>query len=561
MPTAPGNSIIGRLVEAARTRDRDPFLYCANQMWTFGEIFDLALVALGALQRSGVQRGDKVVLVGANEPWVVASLFGSMLGGVVPAIVHPPLRADTKSAKEQLAAIVQKAEPRLVVTPSKISSSVPDGVTVLTSDRIVVGRPGEMNLELLKPDALAYLQFSSGSTGNQKAVMISHAAMAANAQATAEKTRLSKNERWVSWLPLYHDMGLMAGLLVPLYLGHETVLLRTEAFLEQPMSWLQAISDHRGTLTAAPNFAYALAARRAKSFATETLDLSALRIAFNGAEPITEEAIVAFEKTFRKAKLRPNTVYPVYGLAEFTLSAAYWDVQTPIQVDYVSLLNLAHGHAQPAANNEVAVGFVSVGRVMPGHALRLVDTHGVVASERRVGEIQLRGASQMVGYLNDVEGTSEALSDGWLRTGDLGYRVGDNFFICGRQKELIIRFGENIYPQTVEAAALQVDGVKAGRVVAFGVHDPQLSTERLWLAVETDLQELDAIALLQRVRDALRRGATMGLDGISAVPPGFIEKTSSGKLRRLHCAEKLATLFRGPTPPPTLGPWPQPAKS
>ncbi|MBI5510122.1 MAG: AMP-binding protein [Deltaproteobacteria bacterium] len=528
--------------------------------WTFGQALEQARRAAGGLVAEGLGAGDRVVIVGGNEPAVAAVLLGAMGRGMVPAVVHPPIRAEAKAAATYLENIVVKAEPALVVVASaEIAASVGGGRRLRTAAELLTSAAPPVELQPPAESAPAYIQFSSGSTGAAKAVLLCAGAQAQNAYATGVEIRAQDDETWVIWLPLYHDMGLMSGLLIPLFLGHRTVLLAPERFVERPVAWLQAIDLHRGTLTVAPNFAYALVARRASPERLAGLDLSCLRVAFNGAEMVLADTVARFEAALAPVGLRPDTVFPVYGLAEFTLSACYWDVGRPILVDHVARGDLARGYAAPALENDRrATSFVSVGHPVAGHRLRVVDDRGQECQEREVGEIQLAGRSRMLGYVGDPALSAATMAGEWLLTGDLGYVAAGQVFVCGRKKDLVIRFGENFYPADLESVAATAPGVRAGRLAVLGVADLRLATERVWLVIEAELEPAAAYELAAAVRAFVLEAAGFKFDGISVVPPGFIDKTSSGKVRRYAVRDKLLVLFGRGTPPPSVGRFPEP---
>ncbi len=525
--------------------------------WTFGDTLKAARRAAGALAANGLTAGDRLVVVGRNDASTASILLGAMGSGILPAIVHPPLRADVGAAVKQMRGIVGRAEPKLVIGPSVMHAAFPAGVRVLSDRDLLEAGDEARDLVAPNPTDVAYLQFSSGATGAQKAVMITAGALARNADASGTTAKARDDDTWLIWLPLYHDMGLLSGLLVPLYFAHRSVLLPPERFVERPMMWMQAIDRYRATTTVAPNFAYALTSRRATPERLSGLDLSSLRVAYNGAETVSADTVTRFEKTFEPAGLRPHTVYPVYGLAEFTLSALYWRVNEPIRVDEVERNALARGMAEPIREDERrVVRLVSVGGAVDGHACRVVADDGSVCTDRKVGELQMKGPSAMVGYLGDMEATAAAFDGEWLRTGDMGYVAGGDLFICGRKKDIVIRYGENFYPQDLEAAASAAPDVKPGRLTVLGVDDPAMATERVWLIVESKEEGDAAYALAQAIRSAVIESAGFKFDGVAVVPFGWIEKTSSGKIRRFVCRGKLAAMFREGNPPPYVGRWP-----
>ena len=531
-------------------------------VWTWSQLIDACGRGLDALRRCGLKPGDRVVLLGGNDPHTIALAMGAFGGGIIPAIVHPPLRTHAEATRVQLETIVGTASPSLLVVPRVLEGIVAtDVATGSAEDLLAEATP--MELLAQDPDAAAYLQFSSGTTGAQRAVALSAGAIARNAWATWAAIGEISDDVWVSWLPVYHDMGWVGGVLVPLIRGIPTVLMPTSSFLQQPSRWIRTIDRHRGRCTVAPNFAYTLVSKRFRREALAGIDLSCLRAAFNGAEPVYPQTVQLFEETFGSAGLPRHTVYPVYGLAEVTLSALYWRLGEPIRVDRVSRDSLGKGRADPALCTEDTVEFVSVGRAVRGLSIRVTRPRDRMSQpvealgEREVGELEVSGNSVMECYWNDDLETSKVWDGMWLRTGDLGYVADGDFFICGRSKDIIKRFGQTVFPGDVEYAAASAPGIKAGRFTCLGIHDPTLATERIWLVVEAHLEdEADLQILAQRVRSHVIGHTNVKVDGVSVVPLGFIEKTSSGKVRRFVVREKLAQLQRSDTPPPGVGRWP-----
>ncbi|MNT00201.1 putative ligase [compost metagenome] len=328
-------------------------------------------------------------------------------------------------------------------------------------------------------------------------------------------------------------MGLIGGLLMPLFCGNPLVLLSPQSFLLDPKRWLWAIHRRRATISTAPNFAYQLIAARIADEELQGLDLSCWRLALNGAEPVSPTTMDAFAARLAPHGFAPNALSPVYGLAEVALGAVFPDLGRGPRLDRVDAEVLSGDRrAQPAADGPA---FASVGRPLPGFDVRVAGDDGLALSERQVGEIQLQGPSVMAGYLDAPEATEQAFQDGWLRTGDLGYMADGELFIVGRSKDVILKGGRNYAPQDLERAAEQVPGIRKGCVIAFGVADAALGTEVVVLVCESkeppDAHDALAKAVQRRVAEAV------GLqpDTVTVVPPGTVPKTSSGKLQRGRC--------------------------
>jgi acyl-CoA synthetase (AMP-forming)/AMP-acid ligase II len=393
-------------------------------------------------------------------------------------------------------------------------------------------------LALAEPDpsAAAFIQYTSGSTGAPKGVVVTHANVLANCHAIRDATGYTRADRMVSWLPLHHDMGLVGGLLTSIYCAAETWLMPPMAFLARPVTWLEAISRFRATLTVGPTFAYALCARKIPDKQLAGLDLSALRLAYVGAEPVDATTLEAFVGRFSAYGLSPRAMYPVYGLAEATLAVAFPEPGCGLHVDTVDRVRLASdGVAAPAAAGDPgAVRFVSVGQALPRHRIEIVSPEtGDRLGERRVGELVVDGASVTPCYF----GHAGAASRTRLFTGDLAYHADGRVFIVDRIKDLVIVAGQNYAPSDIEVIASGVDGVRRGRVVAFSTPGTA-GTEELHIVAEASLDAWrppDQIA--DEVRRRVRHDVGLSAATVTVVAPGSLPRTSSGKMQRRACVE------------------------
>jgi fatty-acyl-CoA synthase len=394
-----------------------------------------------------------------------------------------------------------------------VRASCPDLTLVLSRD--------ELDAPPLEPeerpslDDLAFVQFTSGSTSSPKGVALSHRNLAANIDAINGPAGLAttSEDSAVSWLPLYHDMGLVGMALGPLYSTRPAVLLTPQAFIKRPVEWLKTISRHRATVSFAPNFAYDLAVRRVRDSDLDGLDLSCWRVAGCGAEPVHAPTLAAFADRFAGVGFRATSFFPCYGLAEHVLAATLPPRNRALRVEHTSALSP-----------------VSCGRALPGHEVRVVGADGREAAEREVGEIALAGPSVMLGYYRDEESTAATIRNGWLHTGDLGFLSGGELFVCGRAKEIIIANGRKYHPQDLEWAVDDVDGLRRGRVVAFGDAQPGKG-DRVVLVVETSgtaTADMLADTIRRRISDAFG----LFVDEIVTVPSGSIGRTTSGKVQR-----------------------------
>ena len=588
------------------------------QRVSFGELHAGAQRTALALARRGIVRGDAVALMLPTCREFFLTFAGILLAGAVPVPIYPPVRADRIAEyAERQSAILSNAEARLLVTfdeaarvakllqPSvKSLRGTVTAAALLTPAEDAGGNGRQTAAESLPAPGrasasdLALLQYTSGSTGDPKGVMLTHANLLANVRAIGEALAIGPRDVGVSWLPLYHDMGLIGAWLMPLYFGLPVVVLSPISFLSRPERWLWAMHKHGGTLTAAPNFAYEMAVRKVADADIQGLDLSTLRAALNGAEPVNEETLERFAQRFASFGLRREALLPVYGLAEGSLAVTMPPPGRGPRVDWIVRETFAReGRAvnplatAPAAKSaalttpaafspststssspsspvetddeEGSVGsrdpgllsVVSVGRPVPGHEVRVVNAAGQEVPERVEGEIWFRGPSTTSGYFhNPVASRSlfpEGQAAGWLNSGDRGYRAEDEIYITGRVKDIILKAGRNLYPHEVEEIAANVSGVRKGCVVAFGVADAATGTERLIVVAETrernsTARERMAAAVSQTV--AQRIGVPP--DAVELVLPHSIPKTSSGKLRRNQTRELYLAGTLGDAAPP-----------
>ena len=409
-----------------------------------------------------------------------------------------------------------------------------------------------------RPDENGLIQFTSGSTSHPKGVVLHHENLGANVEGITGPDGLDVREGdvGVSWLPLFHDMGLIGIVMGGIHARIPLVLMPSLLFLKRPNEWLRTITRHRATLSFAPNFAYELCVRRGAGHANNGIDLSTWRVAGCGSEPIRPETLELFTQTFADRGFRANAYLPCYGLAESTLAATFHALGTPWRFDTVCSKALREEQrAVPCeAGQENAVRLVSCGRPFPGHQVRIADSHDRPLPERSVGEILLRGPSVMQGYYKDARHSAEALRGGWLHTGDLGYVAEGELYVCGRKKDLIIVHGRNYHPQDLEWVASEVDGVRRGNVVAFCTADPN-GGERVVLIAESR-GRADAEAVAAEIRRRVQEASGLHLYDVRVLPKGAIPKTTSGKVQRgrlkaryesgqpLHVATEPRTVLR-----------------
>jgi 1-acyl-sn-glycerol-3-phosphate acyltransferase len=518
-----------------------------EQPITYGALWFQAGAMARALRDRGVRAGESVALMLRTEPAFFCTFFGILLAGAVPVPIYPPFRPERleEYAARQVG-ILNNAQARILVTFREAQRVATLLRARVASLRDVVG------VERLHggaaappwtggdPGATALIQYTSGSTGDPKGVVLSHGNLLANIRALGEAVAVQPDDVMVSWLPLYHDMGLIGAWLGALYYAVPVIILSPVAFLSRPARWLSALHAHRGTLSPAPNFAFDLCTRRVSEAEIQGLDLSAWRVAFNGSEPVSVETIERFTRRFAAYGFKPEAMCPVYGLAESSVGLTLAPPGRGPRVDHVDRQAFERRRrAEPAVRGDAtALQFVSCGRPLVDHEIRIVDRVGRVLPERVEGRVEFRGPSVTRGYFRNPEATRAAFHDGWMDSGDLGYWAEGELFITGRQKDLIIKAGRNLYPQEIEELVAGVAGIRKGCVAAVGISDPQAGTERLIVIAET---RQTASADLERLQAAVRERLVDGLglppDTVVLAPPGTVLKTSSGKLRRAATRE------------------------
>ena len=493
------------------------------------------------LRGLGLAKGDRVALVIPEGHEFVLTFLAAVVAGAVPVPIFP--RATFKASSDYtdtVAHITEASQSRLLLCAAQNRALVePVAATVTSLERIeevdalfASEKPGDPSFRAadVTPDDLCFLQFTSGSTSRPKGVMVTHGNLVANTTSFLGPNGLDRRDDdvGVSWLPLFHDMGLIGFILGPLIMDIPVVILPTASFARGPKIWLETVSKVRGTITYAPNFAFALAVKRLKPKDLESLDLSSLRVAGSGAEPIHADTMRQFARALAPAGFRETALLPSYGMAEATLAITFHQRDEPLRVDRVDAEAMRRGEAVPSDADD-ALELVSCGVTFPDHELAIVDADNHRLGERKVGQIVVRGPSVSRGYYRNEEASAESFpSDGFLHTGDLGYLADGNLYVCGRSKDLIIIRGANFHPQDLEWAVSELEGVRRGNVVALS---SQIGgEERLVIAVECSSGDASEV----RTRVAARINEAFGLapHEVVAVTLGGLPKTSSGKVQR-----------------------------
>jgi fatty-acyl-CoA synthase len=531
---------------------------------TFGELYAASQKCAEELARRGVPPDGRVALMLPTSREFFVCYAGILLAGGVPVPIYPPFRADRieeyagrqgailNNAGVCLLLTFRRAEAVAKLLKPRVKSLlgvVDAGKLLEAAEKEPPPAPGALpafltGSRMRKGSDIALLQYTSGSTGDPKGVTLTHANLLANMRAVAEAVELGPNDVGVSWLPLYHDMGLIGAWLTLMLRGVPLVVMSPLAFLTRPERWLQAVSKYRGTIGAAPNFAYELCVRKIPDKAMEGVDLSSWRAALNGAEPVNPETLERFANRFSKYGFRREAMLPVYGLAEASLGVTFPPLYRGPRVDRVERETFTtEGRAVPApAGDENAIAFVSSGVVVPRHEVVIVDTDGKEVPERTEGFLWFRGPSATSGYYRNAEATQKLFQGGpaqaegeypWMNSGDRAYEADGEIYITGRVKDIIIKGGRNLYPHEVEELASRAEGIRKGCVVAFGLRGEETGTEKLVIVAESREQERGKRAgIVAAINDEVSGGLGLPPDRVELIPPGSIPKTSSGKLRR-----------------------------
>jgi acyl-CoA synthetase (AMP-forming)/AMP-acid ligase II len=506
---------------------------------SFPDMWKTACQRAHRFHELGLKKGDRVAMILPEPDSFVMAFMGALCAGLVPVPMYPPLSlAKMEAYGETVRHILQASGAKALVTMPGLKSMLDEHLVVNEDVQVILdtdieGEPMERPYPPCKVDLddLAFLQFTSGSTRKPKGVMVTHRNLAHNAHSIMfDGLRSGAQDKGVSWLPLFHDMGLIGFVISPLFAQVQVMFLPTMNFIRRPNTWLDAIHRFRGTITFAPNFAYSLATRAVRESQMKDWDLSSLKCLGCGAEPILPDTIDAFVTRFSECGLKPTAMLPCYGLAEATLAVTFVDLEDEMKSLEICPEALKDGEVK-APNGHGASQVVSCGRPFPNHELRIVDDARHVLAEGAVGNIMLRGPSVTTGYFQQPEETAEVFEDGWLNTGDLGFLKDGELYICGRAKDLIIINGKNFYPQDIERIAAEAYGVRADQCVAFAVKGED-GSEQCVVVGEKRKGATDQDEVKTLVTRKVRAELGVPVADVFIIKRNSIPKTSSGKVRR-----------------------------
>jgi fatty-acyl-CoA synthase len=503
----------------------------------------------GALQNAGVRPGEVVVVILQHGEELIYSYFGAIIHGAIPSIM--PFLTEKLSPERyraDLSALISVTRPAAIVTYAEFEGEVRTALKEGDSVRAVIladhvsARDVDISLwQGLKrdPEDVVLLQHSSGTTGLQKGVALSHQSVFKQLDIYGQTLSLNENDVIISWLPLYHDMGLIAGFLLPVLYGIPLVLMSPFDWVRAPYRLMQSVSQYRGTLSWLPNFAYNFCAQKIRDRHLEDVDLSSWRAIINCSEPVRLESHQAFQEKFASYGLREEALHTCYAMAENVFAVTQSSLTDRPGVEEIDREAFMMERLVKNANGKPVMKVMSSGLPLSNVLIKIVDEKGDPLPERMVGEIVLKSDCMLNAYHNRPDATQKAFLDGWFLTGDYGFMSEGELFVSGRKKDMIIVGGKNVYPQDLEALTYEVAGVHAGRSVAFGIFDDEQGTEEVVIIAEIDSEEP---AEQQKVADAIRlhvtRNSAIALRYVKVVGPGWILKTSSGKTARVANREK-----------------------
>ncbi len=500
--------------------------------------------AAAGLLELGLQPGDLVIIAHGQTAAALFAFWGAVWLGAVPAMM-PPLteKLDPEIYFQSMARLSRFAEARIILATDELAAPLgaisPCPVVPISQLAQAKAQPGLPEGKSAAPEAIAFLQHSSGTTGLQKGVALSHGAVLRQIEAYAGSLPLLETDVIVSWLPLYHDMGLIAGFLLPLVAGIPLVLIDPFDWVSHPAVLLRAIHEYRGTLCWLPNFAYNHMARRIRQRDLDSLSMASMRGFINCSEPVRHESHELFLERFAPLGVSREMLGVSYAMAENTFAVTQTPLGQPPAVEWLDGRRLAAEKqavpVPPGAPNAVAM--VSCGPAIPGTDMAVVDEAHRPLPDRRVGEIAIRSSYLLTEYYHRPD--LDPFVDGWYLTGDMGYQANGELYVIGRQKDIIINAGKNIYPQDIEAIVNTVNGIHPGRAVVFGVPDDREGTELIAVVAEVDSQD-EAVRreIGRQVRQAIAQQTMVTATYVELVDPGWLVKTSSGKISRRANREK-----------------------
>lgn len=529
-----------------------------DRSFTYAEFMEVAGSYAQAYAKAGLKPGDVIIVIIPHGIELIAAFWGAILQGVVPAIMpfltekmHP------ERYKSDLLALLQITQPQAIISNQETWADIagiasaaglqPEHILKAEDIEIRSTCAGDEWLgEKANPEDIVFLQHSSGTTGLQKGVAISHQALLNQLESYAKAIKLTPQDKVVSWLPLYHDMGLIAGFLLPILAGIPLILMSPFDWVKSPVRLMKAVSQYGGTLSWLPNFAFNFCASKIRDHQMEGVDLSTWRAITNCSEPIYARSFAMFAEKFAPFGLNPDSLAASYAMAENVFGVTQGGIERENTIMTFDLEALqAEKTASPAAAGQPAVTMVSSGFPIEGTRVKAVDEKGKDVGTGQVGELAVQSNCMLSGYYKRPDETEKVMHDGWYLTGDYGFLYNNEVFVSGRKKDMIIVGGKNVFPQDIEAVVNGVAGIQPGRAVAFGILNEELGTEDVAVIAEfaaTDVTEMTS-AKIQELQDLVRitvnQNTAISLKYIHLVQPKWLIKTSSGKIARAANRDKF----------------------
>ncbi len=516
---------------------------------TVRQLLTRAVGAQHMLEAEGIEPGEVVLLILQHGADLIYTYFGTILHGAIPSIMpYLTEKLQPERYRKDLAALIEVTQPSAIFTYRDFKPEVKSALkesdsvrTVMIAEELGEGSQPIFDLDRRKPEDIVLLQHSSGTTGLQKGVALSHQSVLYQITTYADVLHITDDDVIVSWLPLYHDMGLIAGFLMPILYGLPMVLMSPFDWVRAPQRLMHAVSKYKGTLVWLPNFAYNFCAKKIRPRHMEGVDLSSWRAVINCSEPMRQDSHQLFLKAFEPYGFPKTAIATSYAMAENTFAVTQGGIDTSVNVDPVDRDSLQVDRiARPAEEGKPFFNMVSAGLPIPNTEVKVMDPHGTPLPDRHIGEIALRSNCMLTEYYHRPKTTKDAFMGGWYLTGDYGYMLDGEVYITGRKKDLIIVGGKNIYPQDLERIAMTVPGVHPGRVVAFGIFSKRMGTEQVVIVAEVDTEDPnEKERITNEIRQAVTQGSAVALRHVLLVREGWIIKTSSGKTARLANRDKF----------------------
>lgn len=525
---------------------------------TYKELLEKSQSYTKVYLENGIGSGDVVILVLQHSQELIFAYFGAVLAGAIPSMM-PFLTEKLLPDKYQddFQALIKIIKPKAIVTYKTFKQEVFDRFDtnievdhlLLSDDIELTDEPLSEDLPGLKrdPEQVVLLQHSSGTTGLQKGVALSHQAIFNQLDSYTKALHIDlEKDVIVSWLPLYHDMGLIACYLMPILYGIPLVLMSPFDWVRAPYRLMKAISKYRGTLCWLPNFAYNFCAKKIRKSQLEDVDLSSIRAVINCSEPVRWKSHKAFSERFAPYGFDEKALAASYAMAENVFAVTQGGIDSPLVLDVIDRDAFQFDkYAKPVQENEASFALLSTGRQITGVSIKVINENDEFLADRNIGEVVVKSDCLFTGYYNRDDITEKSFFDGWFKTGDYGYLADGELYITGRKKDLIIVGGKNIYPQDLESIAMEVSGVHPGRVVAFGVHNEKTGTEEVFMVAEVDQDSEDDKERIQcEIKEKVTRNSAVVLRHVLLVDDKWLIKTSSGKIARAANRDKYIAFVK-----------------